>query len=289
VIRATPIVALAALVALAGAACTQPAAETVAGPPSPSPAISPSPSPRPIFAEMPALTDPATVAMHVTTAERALRNPATDPGELPMLGRVQQAAYRKLVEETEWRQAALQEIPEDLRATAAANIEAGAELRALTRPAEKLPDWKIIEPPPSEALLNFYREAEAEFGVPWVYLASIHLVETRMGRIRGDSSAGAQGPMQFIPSTWARYGQGDINDPRDSIFAAARYLKAAGAPGNMPKALYAYNHSDRYVRGITLYAEEMIRDERAYLAYYHWLVYVRTVNGDVLLEVGWEG
>ena len=206
-----------------------------------------------------------------------------------MLGRVQQAAYRKLVERSDWRQQAIDLMTENLRPIAQANIEAGAELRALTKPVEKLPSWNIVEPPPLEELRGAYKEAEAEFGVGWVYLASIHLVESRMGRIRGTSSAGAQGPMQFLPSTWARYGKGDINNPRDSIFAASRYLKAAGAPSNMPKALYAYNHSDRYVRGITLYAEQMQNDERAYLGYYHWLVYVRTVNGDVLLEVGYAG
>ena len=75
-----------------------------------------------------------------------------------------------------------------------------------------------------------------------------------MGRIRGDSSAGAQGPMQFIPSTWAAYGEGDVNSYRDSILAAGRYLRAAGAPGNMPKAVFAYNHDTRYVAAVTGYA-----------------------------------
>ena len=71
--------------------------------------------------------------------------------------------------------------------------------------------------------------------MPWTYLAAIHLVETRMGRIRGASTAGARGPMQFLPSTWALYGAGgDINDPRDAILAAARLLRHHGAPATWP-------------------------------------------------------
>jgi membrane-bound lytic murein transglycosylase B len=109
-----------------------------------------------------------------------------------------------------------------------------------------------------------------------------------MGRIRGTSSAGAQGPMQFLPSTWARYGEGgDINDPRDSIMAAGRYLKAAGAPGDLGRALYAYNHSQHYVRAVTLYAEQMRTDERTYAGYHAWQVYYITPSGDALLPEGY--
>ena len=93
--------------------------------------------------------------------------------------------------------------------------------------------------------------------------------------------------MQFIPSTWARFGRGDINSPRDSILAAARYLRASGAPSNMGRALYAYNPSQRYVRAITRYAEQMMRNERTYLGYYNWQVFVRTTTGDVALEEGY--
>ena len=118
-------------------------------------------------------------------------------------------------------------------------------------------------------------------------LAAINLIETRMGRIRGDSSAGAQGPMQFIPSTWAAYGEGDVNSDHDSILAAARYLKAAGAPGNMSKAVLAYNHDARYVAAVAAYAEVMHADPAAYRGYYGWQVYVATLDGVTLLPVGW--
>ena len=123
--------------------------------------------------------------------------------------------------------------------------------------------------------------------MPWPYLAAIHLVETRMGRIRGLSSAGAQGPMQFMPATWSQYGRGDINDDHDAILAAARYLKAAGAPANMAKALFAYNHAQAYVNALLDYADAMKADPNEYRGYWGWLVYYPTKDGPILLPTGW--
>jgi membrane-bound lytic murein transglycosylase B len=144
-----------------------------------------------------------------------------------------------------------------------------------------------VSPPPVEVLRSYYAEAEAASGVPWAYLASIHLVETRLGRIRGTSSAGAQGPMQFIPETWARYGQGDINDNRDAILAAARLLQANGGPADMSRALFRYNNSNRYVEAVESYAQLMLSDERAFLGYYGWQVYSATTDGTFLLPEGY--
>ena len=77
-----------------------------------------------------------------------------------------------------------------------------------------------------------------------------------MGRIRGISTAGARGPMQFLPTTWDLYGEGgDINDPRDAILAAARLLRANGAPGDMGRAVWHYNPSSSYVGAVTRYAK----------------------------------
>jgi len=246
-----------------------------------------SPSPSPIPTGMPAMDTPESAATELIAAEQAIRSPDTDPALLPRLGRIQQAAYRKASADPAVKQAALDRAPPGLRDSLAANIKAGEELRRLTKPGTRLPDWNIVEPAPTDELRRYYAEAEAEFGIPWAYLASIHLIETRMGRIRGTSSAGAQGPMQFMPSTWAAYGRGDINDTRDAIFGAARYLKASGAPGNMDRALFAYNHSQYYVDAITIYAQEMLKDERAFLGYYHWQVYYRLPTEDVLLEPGY--
>ncbi len=172
----------------------------------------------------------------------------------------------------------------------AANLAAGRELRQPhSTPQTKLPAWRIVEPPPASELRAYYEEGEATFGVPWEYLAAVNLTETRMGRIRGLSSAGAQGPMQFIPGTWEAYGEGDINDPRDAILSAARYLAAnGGGSGNLPNALFRYNPARWYVDAVTAYAEQIVADERAYLGYYNWQVYYITALGDVLLPVGYE-
>ena len=111
-----------------------------------------------------------------------------------------------------------------------------------------------------------------------------------MGRIRGTSVAGAQGPMQFLPKTWAKWGRGDIQDPADSIMAAARYLAHDGGarPARLDDALFRYNNSDHYVRGVTLLAKVMERRPRAFYGYYHWDIYYLTARGDVRLPVGYD-
>ena len=110
-------------------------------------------------------------------------------------------------------------------------------------------------------LLPIYQAASIEYGVPWQVLAAINEIETDFGRDLAVSSAGAVGWMQFLPSTWARFGvnadgRGKPNpyDPVDAIFAAARYLHAAGAGTNMSKAIFAYNHASWYVDSVELRA-----------------------------------
>jgi soluble lytic murein transglycosylase-like protein len=240
----------------------------------------------------PAPTDPAELDQftdRLVADEIALRSPDTPPAEIAGLAQAQQAAYRAISARTEVLPRVLERVPEALRSAVEANVTAGAELRVLAgSPRTELPPWRIVTPPPADELQRYYREAEERYGVPWRFLAAVHLVETRMGRIRGTSTAGAQGPMQFLPSTWARYGEGgDINSAHDAILAAGRYLKAAGAPGDMAKALYAYNHADRYVRAVTRYAEQIQAEPRMYAAYHHWQVYYITTKGDVLLEEGY--
>ncbi|MEO8323942.1 MAG: lytic transglycosylase domain-containing protein [Actinomycetota bacterium] len=162
------------------------------------------------------------------------------------------------------------------------NYKAGHALSVLSTPVKKVPDWKIYAAAPPHQLLRFYEKAEERFGVKWYYLASVNLIESRMGRIKGPSSSGAQGPMQFMPATWDAYGGGgDINDPHDSIIAAGRYLHASGAPGDMRPALYSYNRSWAYVKAITTYARAMKADPENFYVYYYWQVFVRTTKGDV--------
>jgi membrane-bound lytic murein transglycosylase B len=224
------------------------------------------------------------LAAQLTTAETAIRDPATPSGKLPALGRAQQQAYRALVRRPRLIPNVLGQLPRRLRRVVQANVLAGRELRKLSGPAGRLPRWRIVAPAPAGQLLAAYQAAQAKQAVPWEYLAAIHLVETRMGRIRGTSSAGAQGPMQFLPSTWKRYGQGgDIHATGDAVRAAARLLRANGAPADMAAALYAYNPSRRYVRAVSAYASQLRANRRAFLGYYHWQVFY----GDTLLPEGY--
>ncbi|MGD9796611.1 MAG: transglycosylase SLT domain-containing protein [Acidimicrobiia bacterium] len=231
----------------------------------------------------------AEAARRITAIERALRDPATPAGVLPSLGWQQQVIYRALAGNPTWHAEVLAAVPADVATIVTANVGGGSSIARLVEPPAQLPaTWRIVTPPPPATLLGFYREAEAASGIPWPYLAAINLVETRMGRIVGDSSAGAQGPMQFIPSSWRAHGRGgDVHDPRDSILAAGRYLAVAGGPADMRKAIFAYNHSDAYVDAVTRYASVMAADERAYLGYYHWQVSYRTVEGLYLLREGY--
>ncbi len=110
-------------------------------------------------------------------------------------------------------------------------------------------------------LLPIYQAAGIQYSVPWQVLAAINEIETDYGRNLSVSSAGAIGWMQFMPSSWATYGvdaNGDgVKDPYnpvDAIFAAARYLKAAGAATNLTRAIFAYNHADWYVQSVLLRA-----------------------------------
>jgi soluble lytic murein transglycosylase-like protein len=266
---------------------------TKASPPPPAgPATRGDTAPFATTAISPAPTDPAELARmadELAAAETRLHDPATPAADIPATARRQQAIYRAIAARPEALPSVLERIPEALRPGVDANVNAGVELRRLAgSPRTELPPWRIIAPPTPGELEPLYKEAESRYGVPWEYLAAVHLVETRMGRIRGTSSAGAQGPMQFLPATWAAYGEGgDINDPHDAILTAARYLQRNGAPGDMAKALWNYNHSDRYVRAVTLYAQQMEADPRAYLTYHAWQVYYIMTRGDVLLEEGY--
>jgi cell wall-associated NlpC family hydrolase len=100
---------------------------------------------------------------------------------------------------------------------------------------------------PPEQLVVMQRISR-ETGIPWQVFAAIAKVESDFGRNMATSSAGAIGYGQFLPATWAGFGRGgDPYDYRDVIPAMARYLLAHGAPGDLRRALYAYNHSWDYV------------------------------------------
>jgi len=110
-------------------------------------------------------------------------------------------------------------------------------------------------------LLPIYQAAGIQYGVPWEVLAAINEIETNYGRNLNVSSAGAVGWMQFMPASWKAYGvdangdgKRDPHNPVDAIFAAARYLKAAGAEEDLRKAIFAYNHADWYVNSVLMRA-----------------------------------
>jgi len=124
---------------------------------------------------------------------------------------------------------------------------------------------------PVDLLRSYYQEANQKYKVGPSYLASINFIESNFGRVNGPSSAGALGPMQFLPGTWANYGQGgDVNDPHDAILAAARYLVHYGAPGNMRLAIYHYNLDFNYVDSVLSFAAAYRADPSWLDRMYYW-------------------
>jgi soluble lytic murein transglycosylase-like protein len=96
--------------------------------------------------------------------------------------------------------------------------------------------------------------------------------------------------MQFIPSTWERFGNGgDVTDPEDAITAAARYLAHnGGADGNIDGALFNYNNDERYVRGVTAYAQVMQEDPDTYRGFHQWQIWYASAAGDLVLPDGYH-
>ena len=121
-----------------------------------------------------------------------------------------------------------------------------------------------VEEIPYDRYVQIYKAAAKRYGFTedWFVLAAVGKVESNHGANMGPSSAGAMGPMQFLPSTWQEYGtdgngdgEANIMDPEDAIPAAASYLKAGGAPGDWYAALYTYNRAGWYVREVLGIAE----------------------------------
>ena len=256
--------------------------------PTPRPSASPTATPTAAPIPKPAVIDAAYVANELGGVEQAIRLSNTPDTEYLSLGIREQKALHLLTAHPDWIPAVLSAVPESVRSSIQNNLTAAQQIGTLNGESSVLPHWKIIAPPPPDTLLGYYREAQQAYGVAWQYFAAINLIETNMGRIQGLSSAGAQGPMQFMPATWASYGHGDVNNPHDAILAAGRYLQVHGAPQNMTRAIYAYNPSMLYVRAVQLYAQEMFANARTFYAYYNWQVYVPTNNGDVLLPEGFS-
>jgi membrane-bound lytic murein transglycosylase B len=267
------------------------------GPQAPRAAADPNPPTTMTVAAAPKMPDgaqprlapnPAEMADDLVADEHALRDPSTAEAALVAAAHRQQAAYRAIGQHPEWDATTRPRIPAALLDVYDRNVDARRALNAITPSRTTLPAWRIVPPAPADQLLGFYHQAESETGVAWNYLAAINLIETRLGSIDGVSTADAQGPMQFLPSTFAAYGQGgDIHSPHDSIISAGRYLAANNFANDRDHAIYRYNHASDYVRAVNQYAALIGGDPAAFAGYYRWDVYCRTTAGDVLLPIGY--
>ncbi len=232
--------------------------------------------------------DPAQLADDLVADEQALHDPSTSGTAMVAAAHRQQAAYRAIGRHPDWDALTRPRIPPSLVEVYDRNVDARRQLTAMAHPKDVLPPWRIVAPAGAEELLADYREAETASGVGWNYLAAINLIETQFGSIDGLSTAGAQGPMQFLPATFATYGAGgDITSPHDSILAAGRYLAANDFAADRNQAIYHYNHANEYVRAVDDYAAVLAADPAALTGYHLWNVYYYSSAGDVLLPIGY--
>jgi membrane-bound lytic murein transglycosylase B len=226
-----------------------------------------------------------TVAAALVAADLALRQAIADwHGRGTPSPAVVQPAVReqwlelRLAHSQSLERRVLAQLPPRLARDVRDDVTARVELARLT-PPHPLSAFRVGPARPALELKRFYAEAQRRSGVPWQVLAAINFVESDFGRLRNESVAGARGPMQFMPSTWAAYGRGNVHDPRQAILAAGRLLRAAGAPRDLRRALYRYNPSRAYADAILRYTRRIVRDADAYLAYYARRLIVRTPRG----------
>jgi membrane-bound lytic murein transglycosylase B len=216
---------------------------------------------------------------------RADGNPSAGapPRDVELLALYHQRIYRLLRRDDALARAVFKLLPSGLAREARSIVGAGRDLRRIT-PALKARTIRTKRPLPVGILLRHYRDAERRFRVAWQLLAALNFAESAFGKIRTDSAAGAQGPMQFMPATWRAYGLGgNVHKDRDAIMGAANYLRASGAPRHIRRALFAYNHSSAYVDSILRYTQLIERDARNLYVFYSWQLFVRTEKGDVRL------
>ena len=283
--RAHVVAALALAIGAATAACSDGAPERPARA-----AVDPPALPAP---EQPISREPARLAKALTSTTVSLRTAVErwladgeprrggPPREVTLLALHQQRIYLVLTGRPKLADRTVARLTGSVLAEVRDTLGARRKLRRLAGPtAPRRRRFKTGRALPAGILLDLYRKAQRRYGVPWQILAAVNFVETGFNRLRSNSTAGAQGPMQFIPATWRAYGRGgNIHDPHDAILGAANYLRASGAPRNPRRALYAYNHSSLYVGAVLDYARRIKRDRRAFYAYYSWQVFVRTPSG----------
>lgn len=276
------------LTLLVFAACGGSTSTTRSEPPPPAPVEQPEPdAPDEVDLVVPSSVEG--LAARIGALEAEIRDPGTPLERLPELGHAQQRVLRHLAADPIATAAVLARLEEPAKQSVARLVEATSSMaHTVATPRTDLPAWKIVEPLPAKELLGYLQASEAQHGVPWTVLAAINLNETRMGQLRGLSPVGAQGPMQFMPKTWDAYGSGDPNNDRDAIMAAGNYLAQMGWKKDPSRAIWHYNHSPAYVKGIELCAEAMAEEPRMFHAFRGWKVYYRTVAGSIWLRTGYE-
>ena len=216
---------------------------------------------------------------------RALGNPARGgpPKEVTLDALYQQRISILLSARRRLSRAVLRRLPSRTAQLERGEIAAHRELVKLSRP-QPLSRFRVGRAEAADRLRGYYAEGQRRFDVSWRVLAAVNYVESAFNKLRNASPAGAQGPMQFLPTTWRAYGLGgNIHDPRDAILGAANYLHANGAPNDYRRALFRYNPSALYVDAVLRYANEIRSDPRAYYAMYSRQVFVRTPRGLVRL------
>jgi hypothetical protein len=142
-------------------------------------------------------------------------------------------------------------------------------LRQQEQPKRQLPATRPASGQRPTTYLQLFQDSAAEYcpGLSWTVLAAIGQIESGDGANEGPSSAGALGPMQFLPSTWAVWGidafgqtgPPDIMNPYDAVASAARMLCADGAAAggaSLKAAIFDYNHADWYVSEVLALAAE---------------------------------
>jgi Transglycosylase SLT domain len=247
-------------------------------PPPPPPPDEPIPrDPDRLAARLTATTASLYEAIDRWRSEGDTRGPT--PEEVTLHALHQQRVHLLLTSRVQLAARVIAQLPDPLARDLRTTIRARRGLARLTPPVPRR-QFRTGPHVPAGVLLDYYREAQRRFDVAWPVLAAVNFVESAFGRLRNESVAGAQGPMQFIPSTWDAYGMGgDVRDPHDAILGAANYLHASGAPSDYAGALYAYNPSPTYVAAVLGYVRQIRRDPRAYFAYHSWQVFVRTPSG----------
>jgi membrane-bound lytic murein transglycosylase B len=239
--------------------------------------------PAPPAADEPIPRSPAKLAARLAEVDTQMRGHVR--GDITLEALYEQRVYRHLARHAGLERSVRRRLPARMRPEARDTVSALRSLFTLTTYSTER-RFRTGPPVPRADLRRYYRQAQRRFGVRWDVLAAINFIESNFGRLRNVSNAGAVGPMQFIPSTWAAYGMaGDIRDPHDAILGAANYLHAngAGGRGGYAGAVYHYNPSPLCVNSVLRYARAMRRDPETFDVYWSWQSFMRTPSGDVQL------